>query len=140
ATRFHQMVRTAIERFNEGHLSQAVSMIEVAERIIAAKEVEESVSQSIRRRGHEDLNVEKLRKFAESSQNYAPLRKLLHFFDAFSPENLMEALHRETKRDRRRMLLALLEAHGEATRAASLEALRPALSANSSNEEIYFRR
>jgi Domain of unknown function (DUF4388) len=140
ATRFHQMVRTAIERFNEGHLSQAVAMIEVAERIIAAKEVEESVTESIRRRGHEDLDVEKLRKFAESSANYAPLRKLLYFFEALSPVALMESLHRETRRDRRRMLLALLEVHGEATRTAALEALRPPLNANPSNEEGYFRR
>ena len=51
AVRFHQMVRAAIERFNEGHLTQAASMIDLAEKIIAAKEVEEPVSQNLPKEG-----------------------------------------------------------------------------------------
>lgn len=140
ATRFHQMVQTAVERFNEGHLPQAVSMIGLAEKIIAAKEVDEMVSLNLRRRGHENLDMERLRKYAEAPEHHLFLRKILNFFEAFTPPGLLESLRREPKRDRRRLFLALLESHGETTRAAALENLRPPLTANAADEEIYFRR
>ncbi len=139
-TRFHQMVNTAIERFNDDHLPQAVAMIELAEKIITAKEVEETVSQNLRRRGHENLDTERLRKYAEAPEDHPHLRKILNFFEALTPQGLLESLRKEPKRDRRRLFLALLESHGESTRITALEQLRPPLRPDAGDEEIYFRR
>ncbi len=139
-TRFHQMVKAAVERLNEGHLPQASSMIGLAEKIIAAKEVDETVSVNSRRRGHENLDMERLRKYAEAPEHHVSLRKILNFFEAFTPEGLFESLRKESKRDRRRLFLALLESHGEATRVAALENLKLPLAPNAADEEIYFRR
>jgi Domain of unknown function (DUF4388) len=140
AARFHQMVRTAIERFNEGHLPQAASMFELAEKIIADKEVQQTVSDNLRRRGSEDLSVENLRKFAEVTENHALLRKVLSFFEALRPQGLIESLRDEPRGDHRRLLLSLLEVHGDAARALVLELLKLPMSPNASNVESYFRR
>jgi Domain of unknown function (DUF4388) len=140
AARFHQMVRTAIERFNEGHLPQAASMFELAEKIIADKEVEQSVSDNLRRRGSEDLSIENLRKFAELPEVHAQLRKVLNFFEALQPQGLMESLRDEPRRDQRRLLLSLLEVHGDRSRTLVLELVKLPMSANVSNVESYFRR
>lgn len=141
AVRFHQMVRAAIERFNEGHLTQAASMIDLAEKIIAAKEVEEPVSQNLRKRGHESLDIEKMgRKYVENPDQHHLLRKVMAFFNSLRPEGLLESLRLEPKRDRRKLLLALLECHRESTRAACSNYLQVPPQANSGEDEIYFRR
>jgi hypothetical protein len=140
ANRFHQMMKTAVERFNEGHLPQAVAMIDLAEKIIAAKEVETTVSQNLRVRGHENLDPDRLRKYAETAEQHHLLQKFLSFFEPLSPAGLLESLRRENKRDKRRLLLALLESHGETTRIAAMDQLRIPFNPHSSDSEIYFRR
>ena len=140
ATRFHQMVRAAIERLNEGHLQAAVNMIDLAEKIIAAKEVDHNVVENLRKRGHEDVDMDHLRKYSESTDHYPLLKKVLSFFDALNPMGLLESLRTEAKRERRRLLLSLLESHGDATRKVVISVLRGSAAGNFSEEECYFRR
>lgn len=121
--RFQELVRAAVERFNAGSLPQAVSTLEAAERLIAEKKVDAGTVELARRKGDDALDSERLKTAAESPSQHASLRKLLNFFSALSPAGLLEQLAREEKRDRRRLLLALLEAHGEPARAAAFEAL-----------------
>jgi Domain of unknown function (DUF4388) len=121
--RFQELVRAAVERFNEGSLPQAVSTLEAAERLVAEKKVDAGTVELARRKGDEALDPERLKISAESPAQHAALRKLLNFFSALAPEGLLEQLAREDKRERRRLLLALLEAHGEPARAAAFEAL-----------------
>src|SRR5262249_49474288 len=57
--RFHEMVRSAIERFNEGSLAQAVTMLELAKRLIEEGAVDRKAAESIRNKEDEDLDVER---------------------------------------------------------------------------------
>ena len=68
------------------------------------------------------------------------LRKLLQFFTAYQPTGLLEALPGEQKRDRRRLMLLLLEIHGAAAREAAFERLTHSLGPAVGEEEWYFRR
>jgi hypothetical protein len=140
AHRFYQMANAAVERFNEGHLGQAATIFDLAEKIIAAKEVEEAATASLRRRGHENLDEERLRKYAEAPEHHRLLRKVLNFFEALTPQELFESLRREPKRDRRKLILSLLESHREFARTAALEHLKTPMPLNAANEEIHFRR
>jgi hypothetical protein len=140
AARFQQMVKAAIDRFNEGSLGQAVSMLELAERLISEKEVDAGTAELVRRKADEALDPERLRKYAESPEQHGPLRRVLRFFPALSPEGLLAELQREVKRERRRLLLLLLEIHGESARAAAFERLKPVLGQAVGEEEWYFRR
>lgn len=139
-TRFHQMIQTVIERLNDGHLQQAANMIALAEKMIAAKEVDQNLVDNLRNRGHEEIDLEKLRKYAESAEEHPQLQKILNFFSGLTPEGLLEMLRQETKRERRRLIMAIIEAHREDARKAAVARLRVPFSQNFSTEEGYFRR
>ena len=138
--RFQEMVRAGVERFNEGSLPQAVQMFELAERLIHEKRVDRGSAELVRRKLGESLNGELLRKFSERQEQHALMRKVLDFFTAYTAEGLLEELPREQKRDRRRLILALLEVHGAPARALAYEALSRVPSTAVGEEEWYFRR
>jgi hypothetical protein len=137
--RFQQLVRAAVERFNEGSLAQAVSTLELAEKLIAEKKVDAGTVELARRKGDEGLDMERLKVSAESAAQHAGLRRVLNFFTALRPEGLLDQLSREPKRERRRILLALAEAHGQPARTAALGALLAPFR-DLASEEWYFRR
>lgn len=138
--RFQEMVRAGIERFNEGSLPQAVSMLELAERLTSEKKVDSGTVELVRRRLGDTLDGEQLRKFTEKADQHALLRKVLQFFTAFRPEGLLEELHREQKRDRRRLILAMLEVHGAPARATAYQELARVPSRAVDDEEWFYRR
>ena len=140
ARRFHEMVKTAVERFNEGSLAQAVTMIELAERIISEKKVDPVTADVVRKKADEGIDTERLRRTAEFADQHPLLRRVLNFFAALTPEGLLNDLRREPKRERRRLLLLLLEVHGAPARQVALERLHTAFSQGMGDEEWYYRR
>jgi Domain of unknown function (DUF4388) len=138
--RFRQLIFAAVERFNDGALQQAVSMIELAEKIIASNSVEAGVTEMVRGTGDHNVDQERLRKYAENQDQHPTLRKFLAFFNSLSPRGLVEALRIELKRERRKLLLVLLEVHGQTARAAALEFLEVPPNKDKSPEDGYMRR
>ena len=140
AKRFHEMVKAGVERFNEGSLPQAVQMLDLAERLVSDKKVDAGSAEIARRKLGETLDPEKLKKFAEQASDQPQLRRVLQFFTAYQPEGLLEALPGEQKRDRRRLMLLLLEIHGAPARDVAFERLTRSLGPAVGEEEWYFRR
>jgi hypothetical protein len=140
AKRFQEMVKAGIDRFNEGSLPQAVQMFELADRLVSEKKVDAGAADIMRRKGGESLGFDPLRKASEKPDQHALLRKVLNFFNDYMPKGLLEELPREQKRDRRRLLLALLEVHGAPARAAAYEALSRTPATAVGEEEWFFRR
>jgi hypothetical protein len=138
--RFNQLVRAAIDRFNEGSLGQAVGAIELAEKLIAEKRVDATIADAIRRNGDDPIDRDQLKKAAEKTSDHPALARFLGFFHRFSPAGILADLQVERRREFRKLLLLLGEAHGQATREAALEQLRPTLGAGVSDEEWFFRR
>ena len=138
--RFQEMVRSANGRFNEGALAQAGTMIDLANQIIAEREVDPVAAQVVRKTGADELDPERMRKYAESTDLHPQLRKVLNFFVQLTPEGLLSDLRREVKREKRRLLLLLLEVHGKEARECALAELRPAFGRGSADEDWYFRR
>ncbi|MEP6993184.1 MAG: DUF4388 domain-containing protein [Acidobacteriota bacterium] len=138
--RFQEMVKAGIERFNEGSLPQAVAMLELADRLVAERKVDRGNAEIVRRRLGDSLDPEQLKKKAEQPDQHALLRNVLRFFTTLTPEGLLEELKREQKRDRRRLILLLLEVHGAPTRGAAFEQLSHSIGANIGEEEWFFRR
>ena len=138
--RFQEMVKAGIERFNEGSLPQAVSMLELAERLTTEKKVDAGTVELVRRKLGETLDGDQLKKFTEKPDQWGQLRKVLQFFTEMRPEGLLEELPREQKRDRRRLILALLEVHGAPTRMAAFEGLARVPGTAVGEEEWFFRR
>ena len=140
ARRFNAMVRSAIERFNEGALPQAVMMLGLAERIVAEKRVDAATVEAVRQKGDEAIDPETLRKFSEAPRFHGMLGKFLGFFSATSPKGLLAELLEEMRRDRRRLILLLLEIHGAPARDEALERLRVPFGQGEGDEKWYFRR
>jgi len=140
AMRFSEMVKTAVERFNEGALPQAVRMLDLAERIVREKSVDTAMVEAVRSKGDEALDLERLRKFSEAQRYHALLRRFLNFFTATSPKGLLNELLREMKRERRKLILQLLEVHGPPARQEALDRLQPAFGQAEGDEKWYYRR
>lgn len=122
--RLHELVKAAVAQFNEGLLSRAVTMFELAEKVIAEGKVKPAVIEALRRTGHEFLQPERLKQYGDAPDRHAQLRKVMAFYLPLRPAGLLEELAVSPRRDRRRQLLTFLEAHGRAGRAEVLEWLQ----------------
>lgn len=140
ARRFNEMVRTAIERFNEGALAQAAAMLEMADQLVREERVDIGTAEAVRRKADEALDFERLRQYAETPRQHSLLRQVLSFFTATNPKGLLDELLRELKRERRKLILQLLEVHGAPARQEVLVRLQPPFGQGQGDEKWYFRR
>jgi hypothetical protein len=122
--RFREMVHAAIEQFNEGSYGRSLKMFELARQMVDEGQVKAAFIEPMVVSGHEYVSEERIRKLAERPESHYFLRPVLGFFRAYAPERLLEDLHAEPRRDRRRQFLNLLEAIGPAARAAAWESLQ----------------
>ena len=60
-----------------------------------ARAVEPVAAQTVRKKAHELLDQEHLKKYAESSDLHPQLRKVLNFFLALTPEGLLDELRHD---------------------------------------------
>ncbi len=126
ARRFEELVHAAAEEFNAGALGRAVTMLELAQDMLASRRVSPEAARPLQNKGEVLLAPAQLRAFAEDSDKVALLRRALVFFADLAPAELLARLEREESRERRRHLLTLLVAHGEEARRLALNTLRQA--------------
>jgi hypothetical protein len=124
AKRFRELVHAAVEQFNHSNLGRAAAMFDLAARLAGEQKVKPAYVDPLRAGGHQYLDAERLRRYAERQDCRRPLQTVLGFFTQLQPEALLDALDGEPNRDRRHQLLALLEVHGSPARAAARERLR----------------
>ena len=122
--RFTELVHAAAEEFNSGSLGRTVTMLDLADRMAADESVDQVAVRGARSSAWSALDPERLRTFAESAERHQLLRSVLQFFTDLAPEYLLDQLSGEQRRDRRRLLLALLAVHGTSARAAALARLQ----------------
>lgn len=140
ANRFSEMLAAAIERFNDGHFVQAQTMFELANRIVDEKKIQPDLVTSIKLRCQETVSAMRLHETSQDPSRFGPLKTVLEFFPGFSPKKLLDALHGEPRRDRRKLQLALLEVHREAARAEVLQRLGQLSVDRSNDPQGYFLR
>jgi hypothetical protein len=141
AKRFGEMLQAAVEQLNAGSLPRAVKMFEVADKLIAEKRVEPAAVEVARRKAFDALDFERLRSLQEEPDKHGLLRKILEFFPGLRIPALLDGIRMEEKRERRRLLLSLLEVHGPEARAAALEGLQAlVLSGAPPSQDWHFKR
>jgi hypothetical protein len=138
--RFSEMVYTAIEQFNEGHLAQAVAMLDVAQRLIEDKKIDAHTAGIVRTRARGSVSSASLRQFASTPAKHSLLRKVLEFFPDFKAENLLKLLDGEPKRETRKLMLSLIEVQGSECRGALLERLAAYLMGTIPDPEGFYSR
>jgi len=139
ARRFQELVQAAIEQVNGGSLGRAVTMIDLAAAILAEKKVDAAFVQSYRDQAHASLDPQRLRRFSEDAASQPLLRRLMAFFPALAPDRLLDELQHEEARERRRLLLALLEAHGAPARALAVQRLQESIT-TFGDKDAYYQR
>ena len=137
--RFHNLVHAAIDQFNTGSLARAATMLDLAGSLAAELSLRSSAISGIRESADTLLDPNRLRSFSETREKHSLLRKVLCFFDKLQPVGLLDCLQWEPKRDRRRLILNLLEVHGDTARNLLLERLRN-VSLSTVREDWYFQR
>ena len=140
ARRFNQLVSAAVELFNEGAVPQAAAMLDLADRLIAEERVDAGTARTVKRSAHEALDLERLRRCSETPRQYPLFRRILGFFAATGPKNLLDELVREERRERRKLILQLLEVHGTTVRREALDRLCRPFGEGEGDETWHFRR
>jgi hypothetical protein len=138
--RFQDLVQAAIEQFNKGSYARAATMLDLALVMGSDEKVDPAAVMSIRKTAHESLDYNRLRALTKDQDRQILLRKILIFFDEFTAKNLLDSLKKEEKRDRRRLLLDLLETHGDAARAMAFERLKELLACTNVAIDWHFAR
>ncbi len=138
--RFQDMVQAAIEQFNTGSLARAATMFDLAASLATEGRLDADAVAGIRRGAHESLDLNRLRAFANKPEKHQLLRKVLNFFEPLNVEGLLDSLQLETKRDRRRLLLTLLETHGVPAREMAFKRLKELLARADLTKDWYFAR
>ncbi|MEO8054862.1 MAG: DUF4388 domain-containing protein [Acidobacteriota bacterium] len=138
--RFHEMVAAAVEQLNQGSLTRASRMFDVAEKLIVENKVSPLSLETTRKKAQDSVDLERVRSLGEDARNQQPLARILSFFPGFSVGTLIQELHVEEKRERRRLLLSLLEIYGPESRAAALETLRQLAAVGTPEHDWHFKR
>ncbi|HVO50667.1 MAG TPA: DUF4388 domain-containing protein [Thermoanaerobaculia bacterium] len=138
--RFQEMVSAAVEQLNQGSLTRASRMFDVAEKLVVENKVSPLSLDSTRRKAQDSVDLERVRSLGEDERNQQPLARILSFFPGLSVGALIEELRVEEKRERRRLLLSLLEVYGPEARTASLEILSKLAAAGAPEQDWHFKR
>jgi len=140
AKRWGEMIYAAIEQFNEGRLAQAVSILEAAKHLIDEKNPDKEIVKQVLSHAQDAVAEAVLRRLVEVPEKHGLVRKVLEFFPAYRPEGLLTSLDGEMRRERRKLLLALLECHGKASRDLVLSRLVACLGGDPPDELGYYKR
>ena len=137
--RLRELLFAAIEQFNSGALSVAVSMLEVADTVIVEKKVDPATMDRIRSDAIEGISAEQLKKYAENKGRHTLLRKALNFFPTLRLSSLFQDLRGEERAERRRSILSLLEAYGTMARDTARSELDAELEQGEKADTYYLR-
>ena len=140
ARRWGDMTYAAIEQFNAGRLAQAAAILEAARRLMEEKKPDTAIVNQVLGRAQEALSEETLRRLVESPEKHGLIRQVLSFFPAYRVEALLSALDGEPRRERRKLLMSLLECHGPSTRPVALARLAAVMGGDPPDEEGFYRR
>jgi hypothetical protein len=137
--RFLETIVAAVEQLNTGSLARAARMFYVAEKLAAENKVSSLAVDSARRKAQDSVDLDHVRALGEDPRNHQPLAQILSFFPGLSLAGLLNELRVEEKRERRHLLLSLIEIYGPEARATVLGLLRE-LAAGPPGQDWHFKR
>jgi hypothetical protein len=127
ASHFRELLNAVKEQFNAGALPRAVQVLDVARRLMAEGRIDKASADLMLAPAHEELDAAQLMAQTQQPQSLPLLRRLMSFYPALTPQGLLVTLDDEPDRARRRLWIALLEAHGVPARLAALDRLEKSL-------------
>jgi hypothetical protein len=102
-------------------------MLDLAERMIAQKEVAATMANTVIESSFAELDMGLVHKLADDPDKRLLLHRLMRSFPKLRVAELLEAITEEQDRERRLQLLKLLRAHGDEAREAAVETLEESI-------------
>jgi len=121
--RFKEFVGVTVDEFNGGSLGRAVTMVDLADRMISQREIDSSVATTVIEESYSKIDTEQLYRFADQPDKRMLLHRLMNFFPKLRVTELLEELRDEEDREHRLQILKLLRAHGDEAREQAVDAL-----------------
>ena len=140
AKRWGEMIYAAIEQLNEGRLAQAVSILEIAKRLIDERQPDADIVGQVLAQAEAAISEDLLRRLADIPAKHGLLRKVLEFFPSLRPEMLLTHLDGEIRREKRKLILNLLECHGPSCRDAVITRLASVMRGEIPDADGFYRR
>ena len=137
--RFGELAGAAARLLALGFVGQAACAVVEAERLIGDAAAPPEAVEAARQNSF-GFDIELLRGFLGTAHARICLKRTVRFFRALQPVALLQALALEPKRERRHLLIDLLELHGQSARTEALDLLRSELRGAMTSEEAYVRR
>lgn len=119
--RLKEIVAAAVEHFNRRRLGSALTLFELAERLLKSSELASKTEKQIRASARSKLLMGPFRKYVASPEKHPQLRRVLNFFPDLRVEGLVRRLLKEANRRNRHLIMDLLRIHGQEAREAVAE-------------------
>jgi hypothetical protein len=108
-----EVVRTAVEHFNNRGLGRAMTILHLSVRLLKRSQLSEAAKKAICAQAGQHIDVQVLHDIAKKGHYADHLRTFLGFFPQFELAELYERLVKEPDRRRRHELLSLIRLYGE---------------------------
>jgi hypothetical protein len=138
AERWKDLLRSAVEQFNQGSWARAVTLIEVAEGMIKDGSISTQVAELSRGHLHESFDMAQVLQCGADPKNRPILRRLVEFFPGWSARELLDQLVYQPDQKKRRLILLLLEVWGSEARPMVVERLATVVSQRTSDENVWW--
>jgi hypothetical protein len=119
-----EVLRLAVDHFNDGETARAVTLLEVAVRTGKERGVDSRMFDRMMQGAWQKIDRKRLRDTSVHAEGQPLLQRFLSFFPDAAPEGLLRALVAAESQEQRQLCLALLRASGAAGRDAALRLLR----------------
>jgi len=126
--RWKELLRAASDEFNRGALGRAVTLVDIADRMVEDGEVDAQFAGIAKARAHEHYEAPMLLQASAEARNQPILRRLLEFHPGWTVRELLDELASQPDQKGRRLLLALVLVWGAQARPVVLERLSTTLS------------
>jgi Domain of unknown function (DUF4388) len=140
AKRWGEMIYAAIEQLNEGRLAQAVSILQVAKQLIAERNPDGGIVKQVLTQAEAAISDDLLRRLADNPAKHGLLRSVLDFFPSLRPTALLTQLDGEIRREKRKLILMLLECHGPSCRDEVITRLASGMRGEYADDLGFYRR
>jgi len=127
ARRFGELVKAAAQEFNQGSIGRAVTLLDLAQRMLDKEEVTEAAAAPVQNQGWHLLDHTRIRDFATDRSVQPLLRRVMAFFTDLGVERLIEELEACSEREQRRLILMLLRTWGQPARDLALARLQASI-------------
>jgi hypothetical protein len=138
AERWKQLLKAAAEQFNKGAFGRAITLVDLAERMVKDGEIEWRFAEIERGHAHEAYDTTALLQAAAEARHRPILRRLVEFHPGWSVRELLDQLVFQPDQKRRRLLLSLLESWGVDARTPVVERLETSLSEPSRDPNVWW--